>query len=43
MKLSSSGLINDRTDWVNMLREGGLFQKPALRGTLPSDGFREMR
>jgi len=29
MKLSSSGFIKDRIDWVNMLREGGLFQNPS--------------
>ena len=27
IRLSASGLIRDRVDWVNMLREGGLFEK----------------
>ena len=35
MTLSSSGLINDRTDWVNMLRQGGLFQKPSSEAPAP--------
>jgi molybdopterin-containing oxidoreductase family iron-sulfur binding subunit len=35
MKLSSSGFIKDRIDWVNMLREGGLFQKPSSGAPAP--------
>ncbi len=29
MQLSSSGLIKDRAGWVNLLRQGGLFDRPS--------------
>jgi molybdopterin-containing oxidoreductase family iron-sulfur binding subunit len=35
MRLSSSGLIKDRQDWMNLLREGGLFQKPLTEPFAP--------
>ncbi|MBP1739556.1 MAG: mopA, partial [Deltaproteobacteria bacterium] len=35
MKLSSSGLIKNRIDWVSMLREGGLFQTPSSKAPAP--------
>jgi len=35
MTLSSSGLINDRTDWVNMLPAGRPVQKPSSEAPAP--------
>ena len=42
MKLSSSGLINDRTDWVNMLSKEACFTS-RLQGRPPPGGFRVAR